>query len=95
MEPARSEIVLSEEERKRSRALVVTKSIKYFEDAIKRSSSEGSLFTRRRNLSAHLGIDESVSKKEVQIVTLQCLPLPVSTRSSQKSLSRCSRYTFL
>ena len=80
-EPTRT--CLTEEERKRARAVVVKKSLKYFEDRNNRSFSEDCLFTRRRNLAAHLGVDESVSKKDVNMINVHALPLPASVQKSK------------
>ena len=80
-EPIRS--CLTEEERKRARAVVVKKSLRYFEDRNNRSLSENCLFTRRRNLAAHLGVDETVSKKELSMINVHALPLPASVQKSK------------
>ena len=75
--------VLTEEERKRARAVVVKKSLRYFEDRNNRSFSEDCLFTRRRNLAAHLGVDETVSKKDLHMINVYALPLPSSVQKSR------------
>ena len=80
-EPTRS--CLTEEERKRARAVVVKKSLRYFEDRNNRSLSENCLFTRRRNLAAHLGVDETVSKKDLSMINVHALPLPASVQKSK------------
>ena len=80
-EPARS--FLTEEERKRARAVVVKKSLRYFEDTNNRSLSEDCLFTRRRNLASHLGVDETISKKELGMINVHALPLPASVQKSK------------
>ena len=80
-EPARS--FLTEEERKRARAVVVKKSLRYFEDKNNRSLSEDYLFTRRRNLATHLGVDETVSKKDLSMINVHALPLPASVQKSK------------
>lgn len=67
----------------RKRASMVKKAIRYFEDKSNRSVSEDNLFTRRKNLAAHLGLDEKVSKKEVQKINTYCLPVPSSANSDQ------------
>ena len=72
-EPARS--FLTEEERKRARAVVVKKFLRYFE--------EDYLFTRRRNLATHLGVDETVSKKDLSMINVHALPLPASVQKSK------------
>ena len=74
---------LTEEERKRARAVVVKKSLRYFEDTNNRSLSADCLFTRRRNLAAHLGVDETVSKKELNMINVHALPLPASVQKSK------------
>ena len=74
--------VLTEEERKRARAVVVKKSLKYFENRNNRSFSEECLFTRRRNLAAHLGVDETVSKKDLHMINVHALPLPSSVQKA-------------
>ena len=86
-EPTRN--CLTEEERKRVRAAVVKKSLRYFEDRNNRSFSEDCLFTRRRNLAAHLGVDETVSKKELYMINVYALPLPASVQKSKTNSSRC------
>ena len=80
-EPTRS--CLTDEERKRARAVVVKKSLRYFEDRNNRSFSEDCLFTRRRNLAAHLGVDETVSKKELNMINVHALPLPSSVQKTK------------
>ncbi len=45
------------------RATMVKKAIRYFEDKSNRSVSEDNLFTRRKNLAAHLGLDEKVNER--------------------------------
>ena len=91
MEPEVLEGTLNEIERRRARTIVVKKAIRYFEDRNNRSWSQDSLFTRRRNLAVHLGVDESVCKTEVQKINVHSLPLRVSTIPPQESLSRCLR----
>ena len=81
--------VLTEEERKRARAETIKKSLRYFEN---RSLSQDCIFTRRRNLSAHLGVDETVSKKELQMINVHALPLPASVQKSSRENS--IRYRF-
>ena len=72
---------LTEEERKRARAVVVKKSLRYVEDRNNRSFSDDCLFTRRRNLAIHLGVDETVSKKELNMINIHALPLPASVQN--------------
>ena len=90
LEHARS--ILTEEERKRAREVVRKKSLRYFEDRNNRSFSEACLFTRRRNLSAHLGVDENVSKKDLHMINVHALPLPLSIPKERKHGSL--RYKF-
>ena len=84
-----TEVLTMEEEpsdvnqRKAKRATMVKKAIHYFEDRSNRSMSEDNLFTRRKNLAVHLGIDETVSQKEVQKINTYCLPLPSSALPSE------------
>lgn len=68
----------TENQRKNKRATMVKKAIHYFEDRSNRSMSEDNLYTRRKNLAVHLGIDETVSMKEVQKINTYCLPVPSS-----------------
>ena len=49
------------------RANMVKKSMQYFSDKKNRSLSEDNLFTRRKNLAVHLGLDEKVSLREIQV----------------------------
>jgi len=69
---------VTENQRKNKRATMVKKAIHYFEDRSNRSMSEDNLYTRRKNLAVHLGIDETVSMKEVQKINTYCLPVPSS-----------------
>ena len=96
MEPEPLEGTLSEAERRRARTKVAKKAISYFEDRNHRSCSQDSLFTRRRNLATHLGVDESVCKSEVQSINVHALPIPASAiHESQESLvSGSYRYIF-
>ena len=95
MEPDLPEGTLNEIERRRAQTVVVKKTIRYFEDRNKRSWSQDSLLTRRRNLAVHLGVDESVCKTEVQKINVHSLPLRVSPIQPHEGLSRCSRYLCL
>ena len=72
------ELRLSAEERKKVRVASVRKAIHYFEDRNNRSWSQDSLLTRRRNLASHLGVDETVDRKEVQKINASSLPVPSS-----------------
>ena len=63
----------------KKRATLVKKAIRYFEDKSNRSVSEDNLFTRRKNLAVHLGIDEKVSKKEIQKINTLSLPVPATS----------------
>ena len=72
------EIQLCAEERKKVREANVEKSIRYFQDRNKRSWSNGSVFTRRRNLACHLGLDKTTDTEEVQKINTYSLPVPSS-----------------
>ena len=90
-EPEGLKRTLSEAQRKRARArwtqiTTVTKATSHFKDT---------LLTRRRNLVAHLGVDEEVCKKEVQEINLLALPVPACILSPPEPLSKCSRYIFV
>ena len=87
-EPAKS--LLTDEERKRARAIVIKKKLRYFEDRNNRSFSADCLFTRRRNLAAHLGVDETVSKKDLEMINIHALPITSSVQRSREDLSIAS-----
>ena len=72
---------------------MVKKAIHYFEDRSNRSMSEDNLFTRRKNLAVHLGVDETVSMKEVQKINTYCLPVPSSALppEAQESIASTTR----
>ena len=94
-EPESPKRKLTKAQSKRARARwvrisTVTKAITQFKDC-----SHNSLLTRRRNLVAHLGVDEGVGSKEVQEINLLALPVPVSILISPERLSKCFRYVFL
>ena len=75
------------DERKRARA-ALAKWLQHFENKRTNSaiiSEENHLLTRRRNLAAHLGVDESVSKKDLQLINVYSLPLPPSTSVGQST----------
>jgi len=63
---------------KAKRASMVKKALRYFEDKSNRSMSEDNLFTRRKNLAVHLGLDENVSLREIQKINTFSLPVPSS-----------------
>ena len=63
---------------KAKRATMVKKALRYFEDKSNRSVSEDNLFTRRKNLAVHLGLDEKVSLREIQKINTFSLPVPSS-----------------
>ena len=84
MEPEKA--MLTEEERKLVRKNTVHKKISYFEDRNNRSCTHGNLFTRRRNLTEHFGVDHSVGVEEVQEINKCALPLNVSPVQSQEEL---------
>ena len=69
--------VLTKSQRDKVRARSLRTSLTYFEN---RSMSAECLFTRRRNLAAHLGVDETVSKKELNMINVYALPLPSSKK---------------
>ena len=74
---------LTEDERNLARTRVVRKAIRYFEDRSNRTWSHDNLFTRRRNLVAHLGVDETTSRQEVQRISQHSLPTPASALQAQ------------
>ena len=80
MDPSRS--CLGDEEtlakQRALRAVVVNKSISYFREKNTRSVSETGLFNRRKNFASHLGVDESVEKKDVDRINMSRLPFPSS-----------------
>ena len=83
----------SSDERKRARA-ALGKWLQYFETKKTNSaiiSEENHLLTRRRNLAAHLGVDESVSKKDLQLINVYSLPLPPSTSVGQATTPKPHR----
>lgn len=84
----------TENQRKNKRATMVKKAIHYFEDRSNRSMSEDNLYTRRKNLAVHLGIDETVSMKEVQKINTYCLPVPSSALppEAQEAMACTARY---
>ena len=96
MEQEALEGTLNEAERRRARTTVAKKAIRYFEDRNHRSCSQDSLFTRRRNLATHLGVDESVCKSEVQSINVHALPIPASAihESEESLVSGSYRYVF-
>ena len=71
---------LTEDERNLARTRVVRKAIRYFEAGTKKSGS----CTRRRNLAAHLGVDETTSRQEVQSINQYSLPAPASALQFQE-----------
>ena len=81
-------------QRKAKRATMVKKAIHYFEDRSNRSMSEDNLYTRRKNLAVHLGVDETVSMKEVQKINTYCLPVPSSALppEAQEAIASSARY---
>ena len=89
-EPAIS--VLNDEERRQRREVAVKKSLRYFEDRKNRSSSDSYVFIRRRELSAYRGADETVSKKDLDMINVGALPMPSSApRPREKLLIRSFR----
>ena len=72
---SRSPVELDKERRKSCRNSSVRISIKTLKEIGKRpSDSDMTLPTRRRNLAAHFGIDESVSKDDITMVNINSLP---------------------
>ena len=74
------------DERKRARA-ALDKWLQYFENKKTNSaiiSGENLFLTRKRNLAVHLGVDESVSKKDLRLINVYSLPLPPSLPSTPK-----------
>ena len=91
------ETTLTEEEGKEARSRVVSKAIRYSEDRPNRTWSQDNVFTRRRNLVAHLGVDETTSRQEVQRInqhSSRMLPA-FALQSQRKSCSeiryKCSK----
>ena len=79
--PENKKYTLTSDERRKAKA-AVGKWLEYFENKKAGSSiisDENRLLTRRRNLAAHLGVDESVSKKDLQLINVYSLPLPPSS----------------
>lgn len=64
---------------------MVKKSILYFSDKKNRSMSEDNLYTRRKNLAVHLGLDEKVPRREIQKITTICLPIPAEAAPTPMS----------
>ena len=60
-----------------------------------KSMSEDNLYTRRKNLAVHLGVDETVSMKEVQKINTYCLPVQSSALppEAQEAIASTARYT--
>ena len=54
---------------------------------------EESMFTRRKNLISHFGVDETVSKREVEKINTYCLPVPSSVlpQEAQEALATTIR----
>ena len=77
--PDLTRYVLTDEERIGAKE-AVGKWLRYLESRKKSSASpdEIPLFTRRRNLSVHLGVDEAVNKKDLQLINVCALPLPAT-----------------
>ena len=90
-EPESPKRKLTKAQSKRARARwvrisTVTKAITQFKD-----TSHNNLLTRRRNLVAHLGVDEGVGSKEVQEINLLALPVPSILKPPEEPLSKCCR----
>ena len=75
--PDPEQYVLTDEERTGAKE-TVGKWLRYLENRKKSgaTSDEMPLYTRRRNLSVHLGVDEAVNKKDLQLINVCALPLP-------------------
>ena len=81
------------DERKRARA-ALGKWLQYFENKKTNSaivSEESLLLTRKRNLAVHLGVDESVSQKDLRLINVYSLPLPPSTSVGQSTSPKMLR----
>ena len=83
-------VVLLQSPAKARRANVVKKSILYFSDKKNRSMSEDNLYTRRKNLAVHLGLDEKVPRREIQKITTICLPIPAEAAPTVLSKTQAS-----
>ena len=76
--------VLTDEERKIARATVVKTSLTHLKN---RSKPENSVHTRRRNLAAHLGVDETISTEDLQMINIYALPRPSAAQTSLNASS--------
>ena len=90
--PDPTEYVLTDEERIGAKE-AVGKWLRYLENRRKSAatSDEIPLYTRRRNLSVHLGVDEAVNKKDLQLINVCALPLP-ATYEARLERSQSLRY---
>ena len=70
----------AQEKQRALRAIVVKKSISYFKDKKNRSVTDSCLLIRRKNLAAHLGLDMTVDKKDLDQIILATLPFPSSAK---------------
>ena len=77
---------------KAKRASMVKKALRYFEDKSNRSMSEDNLFTRRKNLAVHLGLDEKTSLREIQKINTFSLPVPSSATPFNTTTGHNPRY---
>ena len=77
---------------KAKRASMVKKALRYFEDKSNRSMSEDNLFTRRKNLAVHLGLDDKVSLREIQKINTYSLPVPSSATPFNATAAASPRY---
>ena len=77
---------------KAKRASMVKKALRYFEDKSNRSMSEDNLFTRRKNLAVHLGLDDKVSLREIQKINTYSLPVPSSATPFNPTAGASPRY---
>ena len=71
----------ADEKQRAIRAIMVRKSIGYFQGK-NRSSSEICLLNRRKNLIKHFGLDGSVGKADLDKFTMASLPFPASAKES-------------
>ena len=81
-----AKLVLTDEERKRARTRFLKKSLSYFEDRNNRSFSEDCIIMRRKNLAEHLGVDETVSKRDSDMINVCALPMRLSVQRPLENL---------
>ena len=88
-EPARS--VLTEEERRECRMSCIKRAVSFFQN---RAHSDSRILSRRKNLSSHLGADETVMHDELQMINLQALPLDKGWKFDWSVPGDWTRYIF-